>query len=138
VPLVCGAWQLGNLRDERRWQRPHPTDTFRRIDAFLVTNHPQPACATPRLTSGWIRLTAGSLAQVSEASTTPNRVRAGPSCGNDIIAQLPLGAVVEVLDGPVCADGLVFWKVESDLILDGVGWTAEGDGLEYYLEPYRP
>ncbi len=40
--------------------------------------------------------------------------------------------------GPVCADGLVFWKVENPDIPGGVGWTAEGDGVEYYLEPHQP
>lgn len=100
-----------------------------------VPNSPTPL---PDCTSGWTRLTTGSLAQVSTTSATPNRVRAGPSRGNDIIGQLPPGAVVNVLEGPVCADGLVFWKVESDLIPGGAGWTAEGDGTEYYLVPYQP
>jgi len=80
----------------------------------------------------------GILSQVSEASTAANRVRSGPGIVNEIIAQLNPGTVVKILEGPVCADGLVFWKVESDLIPDGIGWTAEGDGVEYYLEPYRP
>jgi TolB protein len=99
-----------------------------------------PSTSGPNCTSGWTRLTAGTLAQVSEASTTSNRVRARPSRGNDVIAQLPPGTVVNVLEGPVCADGLVFWKVESELIPSGVGWTAEGtgQGVEYYLEPYAP
>lgn len=55
----------------------------------------------------------------------------------DVIALLYPGSVVKVLEGPVCADGVVFWKVESDLIPGGVGWTAEGDSTEYYLVPYQ-
>jgi Tol biopolymer transport system component len=92
----------------------------------------------PDCTSGWTRLKAGGEAKVSEDNPTPNRVRAGPSLGNNIIAQLPPGTIVEVLEGPVCAEGLVFWKVDSDLIASGVGWTAEGDVREYYLQPYVP
>ena len=92
----------------------------------------------PDCTSGWTRLKAGGEAKVSEDNPTPNRVRAGPSLGNNIIAQLPPGTIVEVLEGPVCAEGLVFWKVDSDLIAGGVGWTAEGDVREYYLQPYVP
>jgi hypothetical protein len=97
-----------------------------------------PSTSGPDCTSGWTRLTTGTLAQVSGASTASNRVRSGPSRGNEVIAQLLPGTVVEVSEGPVCADGLVFWKVESDLIPGGTGWTAEGDGTEYFLVPYRP
>lgn len=94
----------------------------------------------PDCTSGWSRLTVASQAKVSEDSTTPNRVRSEPSKASDVIALLPPSTVVEVLEGPVCADGLVFWKVESELIPSGVGWTAEGtgQGVDYYLEPYAP
>jgi hypothetical protein len=101
---------------------------------------PLPNPPTPLLdcTSGWTRLTAVSQDKVSEDNPTPNRVRTEPSQVSDVITLLPPGTVVELLDGPVCADGLVFWKVESDLIPDGLGWTAEGDGREYYLLPYQP
>jgi hypothetical protein len=75
---------------------------------------------------------------VSEESTTPNRVRSGPGTGDGIVALLDPGTVVWVLEGPICADGLVFWKVEDISIPGGVGWTAEGDGSDYWLEPYEP
>lgn len=97
----------------------------------------QPVIQLPDCTSGWTRLTAGSQAKVSEESTTPNRVRSEPSKVGDVIALLYPGSVVKVLEGQVCADGVVFWKVESDLIPGGVGWTAEGDSTEYYLVPYQ-
>jgi hypothetical protein len=54
------------------------------------------------------------------------------------IALLYPGSVVELLEGPICADGVVFWKVGSDLVPGGIGWTAEGDGADYFLEPYVP
>ena len=86
-------------------------------------------------TSGWTRLQADSYAKVSEAQPSPNRVREAPDTGAKIIERIDPGAIVRVVEGPVCEDGLVFWKVESALIPGGVGWTAEGDGKEYYLEP---
>jgi dipeptidyl aminopeptidase/acylaminoacyl peptidase len=94
--------------------------------------------ARPDCTSDWTRLEAGGWAKVAEDNTTPNRVRSGPSTADEIIAQLPPGAVVKLIEGPVCAGGLVFWKVESDLIPGGAGWTTEGDMEEYYLELYQP
>ena len=98
----------------------------------------QPILATPSTfgpdcTLGGTRLTTGILAQVSETIPASIRVRSGPRRINEEIAQLLPGTVVEVLEGPICADGLVFWKVESDLIPGGVGWTTED-----YLVPYNP
>ena len=83
-------------------------------------------------------MAAGDQAKVSEDTTLPNRVRAGPSRSEEIVTLLDPGTAVKVIEGPVCADGLVFWQVESEAIPGGVGWTAEGDGSEYYLEPYKP
>jgi hypothetical protein len=38
-----------------------------------------------------------------------------------VIACLPDGTEMTVLGGPIEADGLVWWQVESDL---GTGWGA--------------
>jgi hypothetical protein len=65
-------------------------------------------------------------------------VRSEPKVADNLIALLYPGAVVQVIGGPVCADGLVFWKVMNDSIPGGAGWTAEGDGTNYWLEPYNP
>jgi hypothetical protein len=73
------------------------------------------------------------------APTDPsNRVRSGPSKADAVIGQISPGTILQVLEGPVCADGLVFWKVANTTIPGGSGWTAEGDSNEYYLEPYQP
>jgi len=94
-----------------------------------------PSTLGPDCTLGGTRLTAGTLAQVYKTLPATIRVWSGPRLNNEEIAQLPPGTVVEVLEGPVCADGfvIVFWKVESDLIPGGVGWTTED-----YLVPYNP
>ncbi len=92
----------------------------------------------PDCTSGWSRLNAGDQAKVSEETDTPNRVRSGPSTADEIIGRLDPGTDVKVIEGPVCVDGLIFWKVEHKSIPGGTGWTAEGDGTEYWLEPLVP
>ena len=89
----------------------------------------------PDCSDGWTRLAAGDQAMVSPESDTPNRVRASPSTSASILTQIGPGSLVELLEGPVCADGLVFWKVKSAAIPGGVGWTAEGDGQDYWLVP---
>ena len=92
---------------------------------------PTPACGL-----GWTRLKAGDKAVVTPGD--PNRVRSVPQKGDNGIGSLPVGAVMTILEGPVCADGLVFWKVSNESIPGGVGWTAEGDGINYWLGPFTP
>ncbi len=90
-------------------------------------------------TNGWTRLTAGGQAKVMGAPTDPpNRVRSEAVIADNIIGEIYPGTILKVLEGPVCVSGLVFWKVQSTAIPGGVGWTAEGDGAEFYLEPYSP
>lgn len=87
-------------------------------------------------TNGWTRLAVGGTAQVmGNAGGPSNNVRSEPAKADNIIGKLPPGTQVSVLEGPVCASGLIFWKVKSVLITDGSGWTAEGDGTNYYLQP---
>jgi hypothetical protein len=81
------------------------------------------------------QLVPGTIAQVSPGDN-PNRVRKGPSKADEVIAQIYPATIVKVIEGPACADGLVFWKVANKSIPGGAGWTAEGDGKEYYLIPY--
>lgn len=49
---------------------------------------------------------------------------------------------VMILEGPVCTEKFVYWKVSIGIIGEGVpepetGWMAEGDLREYFLEPGR-
>ncbi|MFZ5885459.1 MAG: SH3 domain-containing protein [Chloroflexota bacterium] len=83
----------------------------------------------------YTQLLPGVWAQVAPGD--PNRVRSTPSRSADVIGQLYPGTASLVVEGPICADGLVFWRVENSTIPGGSGWTAEGDGREYWLEPYE-
>ncbi len=97
------------------------------------------AISTPHCASAWSQLHLGIYAVVAGGpNDPPNRVRNAPDTGSDILDQIYPGDIVLVTGGPVCSEGLVFWQVESGSIPGGVGWTAEGDGTDYYLVPYRP
>lgn len=82
---------------------------------------------------GFTRLKIGDEARVMPGP--PNRIRSKPSIQGEVLTQLDPGTAVRIVDGPVCRDGYVFWRVEHATIPGGSGWTAEGDGKEYYLEP---
>jgi hypothetical protein len=88
-------------------------------------------------TAGWTRLRSGMYAKISEDTSEPNRVREAPDTTAKIIYQIYPGGIVHVVEGPVCTNGLVFWKVANTLIPGGTGWTAEGNGKEYFLEPIQ-
>jgi len=110
---------------------------------LLVTSFdPGEINALPDCTAGWTQLTAGEQARVlGSEGDTPNRVRSDPVIADNVIYLLSPGSVMQVIEGPVCADGLVFWKVWNIGIPGGYGWTAEGDGKEYWLIyhlPYHP
>jgi hypothetical protein len=95
------------------------------------------ASLAPHCAADWSQLRPGIYAVVAGGpDDPPNRVREAPDTGAKRIYQIYPGTIVRVLEGPVCANGLVFWKVENKNIPGGVGWTAEGDEREYYLEPY--
>jgi hypothetical protein len=80
------------------------------------------------------RLAPNRTARVSPGA--PNNLRDQPPSGgvtSTVIGQIPGGASFSILDGPRCgADGLTYWQVNYN---GAIGWTAEGDGGVYWLEP---
>lgn len=100
---------------------------------------PTPASmATPGCDKGFSRLAIGETITVVEVGH-PNRIRATPHVANDnIIGQISSGMTGKIVDGPVCLDGLVFWKIATTAVSIGSGWTAEGDGTNHWLDQYQP
>jgi hypothetical protein len=66
-----------------------------------------------------------------------NNVRALPTTSAPRIGELQPGAVFYVLDGPRCGDGYAWWYV-AETTTDLIGWTPEGLGPRYWLEPLIP
>ncbi len=64
-----------------------------------------------------------------------NNVRDEPSRDATLLGAIPGGAEFSVLEGPLCVDGLNWWRVKS---ADLSGWTVEGSGTEYWIEPLSP
>lgn len=78
------------------------------------------------------RLTVGAQARVLPGDA--NNVRDLPSRAGALVGSIPGGEAFSVLDGPACADGFNWWQVEYG---DLFGWTVEGSGTEYWIEPYE-
>ncbi|MDQ7024109.1 MAG: SH3 domain-containing protein [Anaerolineae bacterium] len=92
-----------------------------------VASAPLPTCESTQLS----RLHEGDSARVVSEGTS-NRLRANPSTAAEQIGQIPAGEGFIVLEGPVCADGYAWYRVQY---LDTQGWTAEGSADQYFLEP---
>lgn len=104
----------------------------------LLTINPDSSC----LADAWknyaypTRLEAGMYAFVAFDPPLPNRVRQGPGENYKIIDRINPGVVFKVLDGPVCVDGVNWWKVKG-IDRNFEGWTMEAKE-QYYLVPCHP
>jgi WD40 repeat protein len=78
------------------------------------------------------RLTIGGQGQVTPGSS--NNLRNMPSRTGDKIGEIPGGGSFTVLDGPVCAEDTAWWQVDYQGVS---GWTVEGMGSEYWLQPLQ-
>ncbi len=62
------------------------------------------------------------------------RVRAEPSTQAAIAGHIVPGEQIDILSGPACADGAVWWRIRS--LQSGLaGWSMEGDAEEAWLLP---
>jgi len=59
-------------------------------------------------------------------------LRAAPSLNADVVDGLDLGEDMDVLEGPVSAEGITWWHVRTDINTEG--WAAEGFDGTIYLE----
>jgi hypothetical protein len=107
------------------------------IIVFIFSNIPafgQQVCGI----SAASRLEVGDFAQVTsiaaETTTGGLRLRSGASTSNDEITILEAGTALQILEGPVCENGLNWYRVT--VVDTGVeGWAAEALGQAYYIEP---
>jgi uncharacterized protein YraI len=93
-------------------------------------NVPPPPPACPGFISS--RLTVGGKGAVTTYPNLPNRIRSGPGFANATLGYIPVAGVFTVLSGPYCADYTAWWQVNYNGL---VGWTAEGQGNTYWLQP---
>ncbi|MBC8078220.1 MAG: SH3 domain-containing protein [Chloroflexales bacterium] len=100
------------------------------VIAALPTGVPSPTrrarTPTPELPAATTVLTGTlrpqAFATVMNLSGNPLRMRAGPSTNEKVVARLPEGTLVQILEGPVEADGYAWWKVQTPKVS---GWAAE-------------
>ena len=78
------------------------------------------------------RLVVGQGGRVSFTDGQPLNVRDAAGLNGARVAQLPEGTAFLVLEGPVCADNIYWWRIQAGLT---AGWVAEGLPGQYFVEP---
>lgn len=107
--------------------RPQPTARSNSSTTYVQPNRGTGnACSQPR------PVEVGDSARVTPGA--PNNMRAAPSLGSDRTGSIPGGAQITIVGGPECNDGYRWWQVNYNGL---VGWTADGDNGEYWIEAVR-
>jgi hypothetical protein len=70
---------------------------------------------------------------INPLNPAPNNIKNKPGLNNKSIGKMQTDEEAEIIDGPQCADNMVWWKIKTD---SGItGWTGEGQGSEVWLVP---
>jgi hypothetical protein len=95
----------------------------------------EPWGVTTTICQGFLpsRLSEGGWGRVSDFPPLPNNVRSSSSYYGGVLGQIPVGGVFQVIDGPICTEDTAWWYVNYNGL---AGWTVEGNGSTYWLEPY--
>ena len=80
------------------------------------------------------RLRVDQFAYINPEPPLPNNLRREAGKNQPVTGEIQPGQAMKILEGPKCVDGWVWWKVRT-LETELLGWTAEGDGQNYWLIP---
>ncbi len=81
------------------------------------------------------RLQVGGQAAVAVGEGFTLNVRQNPGLSAEGIIRLPDGEVFRVVEGPLCADNINWWRIQAD---DVIGWVAEAVDGAYLVDPFLP
>ncbi|MBI5961773.1 MAG: DUF3160 domain-containing protein [Chloroflexi bacterium] len=81
------------------------------------------------------RLLPGGDGMVSFTNGQPLNVRDAAALAAAQLGQLPEGTAFQVISGPVCAENIYWWQIQTSAL---GGWIAEGASGEYFVEPALP
>ncbi len=80
------------------------------------------------------RLLAGDTARLRPFPATAINLRDNAGLGAAQVDRIQPGTTMTILSGPECVDGYAWYNVDYE---GTVGWTAESNAGEYWLEPFN-
>ena len=102
--------------------------------ATLAPTLPSPAgtgCQFAYSGGGGLPVAIGGQAEVTVLGAGL-RLRGGSGLGYGLLRELPTGTRMDVLNGPLCADGYRWWQVR---LADGtVGWVADSNTSGWWIQ----
>ena len=101
-------------------------------ELFYLEVTASPNCYPPR------EMAIGEQAVVTYRDSSPKNLRTAPTTRAGILYTLIEGVPMEIIGGPVCADGLNWWNVRLLSNIPAEGWLAEGSRYNYWISPIRP
>ncbi|MEZ4668595.1 MAG: SH3 domain-containing protein [Anaerolineae bacterium] len=111
------------------------TECFHNLQMFAISDPTSAValedCGQCQGATNTSRLFIGQEGRVV-AGLGANNLRDNPTKAGKVVTQIPELGTFSVLDGPIDAEGLNWWKVDFN---GHIGWTAEGDNSEYWVEP---
>ncbi|MAS32367.1 MAG: hypothetical protein CL610_00075 [Anaerolineaceae bacterium] len=110
-----------------------PTNTRPPLPTLAATATDQPVMTCPGALPS--RLVVGERAIVREDDPLPVNVRSGPGTTQPRVAQIPIRSIFDVLEGPICAQQLAWYRIRTNTRVEG--WIAEGD-IAYFVDPLPP
>lgn len=136
VVLVAagGLWAYNTYYGGPQGEAAAASPTTAAVATARPTTRPTPRPTTPPTATSAPQLGVGARARVITEEGAPLRMRNAPGQAASLVARIPSGAEVELLEGPVEADGFIWWRVRA---AEGEGWCAAGsvDGSITLLEP---
>jgi len=140
APIIVPSLTLAPL-ETRFAENNTPVPTATEETVLVATSTPE--LSPSAIPSTWdacpgydylSQLQVGMQAQIALDPPLPNRVREKPSTTANIAGFIDPGGKVEILEGPACDEGWIWWKVR-DMETNLEGWTAEGDINGYWVIP---
>jgi hypothetical protein len=97
------------------------------LESNVPVPSPTPYC--PRA----LRLSLGTRVGITYDDAVARSLRDAPSRSAALVERLIGGVALELIGGPVCADGYNWWQVRV-LTTDITGWVAEGRPGNYWFD----
>lgn len=126
VALAAGLWLGGVLGGDREKPTPTVRGTQGTDTPVSTSTLPKPTATPPPAPTPTVpasQFTAGQVVRISTMDEEGIRFRSGPGLDYVTVDVLEEGTELKVLEGPVEADGYVWWRLEMG---DGtIGWGPE-------------